>query len=435
MAKKLIISVLFAIAPLLFFSQNMKNRFDATKEKLPVFTMKQKPGIKNPLSHTPTPGLIKYRLDSAFYEDKTDGYWDLHAKMNYTYSADENILERNFYMKVDNTGEWELAFSNEYIYNENGQIIEMLYDTWDYYEEEWISFKYEYSYDDAGNKIQEVEYEWDAADLTWYEVYRTGYIYEAGRLEEVFEYEWDDAGQTWYDVWKIEYIYDAQNYLGQEIGYEKDAGEWYYAEKTEYSYDANGYLAEEICYLREGGEWLYDCKYEHEFDANGNYVHSIEYFWDDVDLEFVPDEKMEFNYNNDYSFNELIVPTLEEYELIFNHMLTDHLMTHWDEDLEQWDEISRGTMYYTEVESSEIKNIHSEKIALFPNPAENIIKIHTGAAVESLFKIYDLKGKSLLSENNIQSGDEINISCLQPGIYIYKLTTKHKISTGKLIVK
>lgn len=434
MFKKITLTVLLITSSLMLFSQDAEKSISEFEKKIPQLKFQDSQILKNSNTHFKMPGTVKYRLDSGLYEDKTTGNWLMFAKMEYAYDSDENLTERDFYMNNDETNLWELIYSNTYSYNENGEIVEMLYDEFDFCENIWTSYKYEFTYDSEGNLTQEFEYEWDENDQLWYETLKIDYTYENNNLMEQLEYEWDDIDQDWYLYWKIEYIYDAENNLIEEIEYEDDGGTWYYSDKTEYFYDENNYPSEEIYYFRELEEWLPDSKIEYDFEANGNLAMTLDYLYDDELSEFVPDIKMEFNYDNNYSFEDLIVPHIDEFA--YNHMLTDHLMTAWDADTEEWVEISRGNIYYSEVEYTNMQELASENVRLYPNPANNIIRVNTSPDVNSSIKIYDLFGKLLYSKDNIGNNKAINLPDLQQGIYIYEIMSNEEVvSNGKLIIE
>lgn len=74
----------------------------------------------------------------------------------------------------------------------------------------------------------------------------------------------------------------------------------------------------------------------------------------------------------------------------------------------------------------------SEKIDLYPNPAENKIRF-SGASVNAIL-VFDMTGKRVLEANNILD-NEVSLNKLQSGIYHVVLKTEKSVSNQKLVVK
>ncbi len=77
----------------------------------------------------------------------------------------------------------------------------------------------------------------------------------------------------------------------------------------------------------------------------------------------------------------------------------------------------------------EITNLKSE-IVVYPNPARNEITIK-GIAANSTVEIFDIAGKKVLSAENIQNAEQVEISSLKAGIYFVKVNGE----TVKLIIE
>lgn len=79
-----------------------------------------------------------------------------------------------------------------------------------------------------------------------------------------------------------------------------------------------------------------------------------------------------------------------------------------------------------------VEDLNQSTFTLYPNPAKNSLFI------ESLEKgnisIYDLSGKKVLSKNNLNGKNQINLS-LPKGIYLVQFETKTATSTKKLVVE
>ncbi|UGU16691.1 T9SS type A sorting domain-containing protein [Sinomicrobium kalidii] len=75
-----------------------------------------------------------------------------------------------------------------------------------------------------------------------------------------------------------------------------------------------------------------------------------------------------------------------------------------------------------------------EDFRLFPNPVtDGIVAIHTRKNLPKAISIYDVLGKEVL--NTKITGKTLNVSSLNSGIYIIKVTETNYTSTRKLVVK
>lgn len=84
----------------------------------------------------------------------------------------------------------------------------------------------------------------------------------------------------------------------------------------------------------------------------------------------------------------------------------------------------------TEQESDSKK----EQFSLYPNPAfDDVVYVTTNLAGPKEITIYDVFGKMVFRQPLSEA--RIDISRLDPGVYLFKLTANNKVRTRKLIVK
>lgn len=87
------------------------------------------------------------------------------------------------------------------------------------------------------------------------------------------------------------------------------------------------------------------------------------------------------------------------------------------------------------VSSGEEHNIEMHEALVFPNPGTNYLKIRIATQYpKSIFELFDLNGKLLISEQIDGKWGEINTSFLKPGTYIYKIYNQKGLNeSGKWI--
>ena len=75
------------------------------------------------------------------------------------------------------------------------------------------------------------------------------------------------------------------------------------------------------------------------------------------------------------------------------------------------------------------------KIRVFPNPSSGIIQVAGDIEFPSVIRIYNITGR-LIREERLESGDQqVDISALQEGLFIIRLTGKKDNRTGSFIKK
>ncbi len=80
------------------------------------------------------------------------------------------------------------------------------------------------------------------------------------------------------------------------------------------------------------------------------------------------------------------------------------------------------------------KEVPIEGLSIYPNPASGQkVYITTYTNKPKLIEIYNVLGKNILSAN--LTGKELNISVLEPGVYIMKIQEGESTATRKLVVR
>jgi hypothetical protein len=79
--------------------------------------------------------------------------------------------------------------------------------------------------------------------------------------------------------------------------------------------------------------------------------------------------------------------------------------------------------------STEVANVQSLKNIFYPNPAKDFISVNSGVCQ---VKIFDLQGHEVL---NVLNPTKIDVSKLQPGIYVLNANTKSEVINSKLVIR
>ncbi|CAI8213419.1 MAG: Uncharacterised protein [Formosa sp. Hel1_33_131] len=88
--------------------------------------------------------------------------------------------------------------------------------------------------------------------------------------------------------------------------------------------------------------------------------------------------------------------------------------------------VGEGCVLSTETLETALFNV-------YPNPAKSVINISSTSNEVFGVSVYDLLGKQVLRAENVKS--QLNISSLNPGLYVLNMTQGSNSSTQKLLVK
>lgn len=81
-----------------------------------------------------------------------------------------------------------------------------------------------------------------------------------------------------------------------------------------------------------------------------------------------------------------------------------------------------------------VKEVPIDGLSIYPNPASGQkVYISTRAGKSKKIEIFNVLGKNVLSVELV--GNELNISSLDPGIYIMKIQEGKSSATRKLVVR
>ena len=91
-------------------------------------------------------------------------------------------------------------------------------------------------------------------------------------------------------------------------------------------------------------------------------------------------------------------------------------------------------LYFYKGETASINETNKTKFSIYPNPAQDELKISSESEIQTL-EIYDLAGRALLTKQAIPAENSIDISTLLSGTYLVKITSNGTTHIQKLIKK
>lgn len=266
-------------------------------------------------------------------------------------------------------------------------------------------------------------------------------IYSDEDLKEGFiDYTYDDNGRLYYmtsgytyDEWseKVDFTYN-ENDLIIEITYSSRYGsdtDYVAEEKMTFEYNDNNSLTKQVYYYVDGEELYNEGEYIYEYDEYNNCVSMTEYYYDEIESKT--------EYLHDLQISSETVHTYIDYEDDFysyvqpthSNMVIEAITYRTDENYDFY--VDCEYLYkYDELSVSLEEN--DVTFNVYPNPANDMINIE--AQDIELVELYDIYGRMLYSED-INDNTSIDISDFAEGIYFIKIYSEGKNSVKKIIKK
>ena len=376
------------------------------------------------------------------------------------------LMDWNIYMLI-----WESQSKKEWVYNESGQIISLVtYSGNGYGSVEWFPiYKGENEYNDLGLLTEVINYHYSGED--WHPSSRMTYSYEdvlkveslieswddgldnwVNIFNEFFQYNendqltvrlsrsWDISVNLWYDEVRITYTYNDEGNEIQQIEERFNVAsiQWHNYSRTDHFWD-NGLLDYYITYgSADGTSWYSIFKHEYEYhDITSSLLSETKYYWNSVQNEWTPERLDEYGYDYSVSRDNLVIPYDICYLLTifeFNYMPIFDRRFWWDEELGDWDLNNKHEYYFSPYIFSGNTEMYAE-ISSFPNPANEYFFITSPPEVTGKqILIYSLSGQLQLS-TIIKADGSVDISGLNPGVYVYRINVDNKVYSNKIVVE
>ncbi len=414
---------------------------------------------------------IKQSLDSLIYQqwDDTTSQWIDYFKVEYTYDANGNLTQFFAYLWDETTSQWVASRRYEYTYDSNGNTLTEIAYEWDEISSQLVAkIKVEYTYGEYG-KTQTIYYlpdeETGLLVLSWKEEIAydsNGYVIlysnlnwngssgefilhskkeltnnSNGNVIQDIEYLYEEDTLQWYSS-KSEYTYDENENQIQYIGYRYNqvTSQWFGDSKSEYSYDENGNMIMEIRYVidNSSGQSFMESKVEYNYDTNGNPTILIYYSY----YASVPIVHSKYVYSYDllFTLDDLIMPSVywfysDNSNKIMNKP-TEYVIYYWDSDLGDWVSSEKRIYYYSDDNSTKVKDWDKNISKIYPNPVSEYLTFSIADSNNATFEMFDLQGRKIMIRE-VTNNEKINLKNINSGMYIYNLYVNGYKQTGKLI--
>ncbi|WP_066629984.1 T9SS type A sorting domain-containing protein [Labilibacter marinus] len=400
--------------------------------------------IEEPISAINTQSFISngFKLDSVvqFVFNESSQNWDKkNTKQAYSYDTKGNETETINYLWDENTEKWKNVDKKESSHTTSGILMTDTHYKWDELGEWNNDRKYTYSYNsklllkeiliweassntwearqrvridyyESGHIKEEIRLVRAAPEIPWEPTRKKFYLYKDGKKESLGISFWNEQTHSWAPLFLYNYLYNRTDHtLEQIIRFTKSNDDWVKISAVLYNYN----ISKEL----EAINVEYD-------DHDGKGYKEV--------------EEKRYTHNFGVSANKLLLPYKNRNTSpnVFHHQLTKNKLSRYDRSFDKVVQYKEENYYYSAIGTpTNVPSTGEEIINVSPNPASNYLSINWPNKAETIqLSLYDCTGKLVLS-NQYLTGEKIDISQLQRGIYIYQLSQGQTHIKGKLLVQ
>ncbi len=376
---------------------------------------------------------------SYAYNDST-GIWEKTYKTDMEFDSDGNILTSSSYSWSNETGDWMQTGQQEYSYDAQGhQTLRVNY----YYNADtktWsCSNRQEWAFDTHGNEIIHIYYGRYYPSMIFGPQQKVNRIFDTkNQLIEEAEYSWNTENNQWIPSYKTTQIFDANGHVTESLylNWDSDNNQWIPDSKTQFSFDVNGHeiLRQMSGYDTSTSSWSEYNRTEQKYEADGDILESLSLSAKDSSGQYTSKYKHEFLYNNSFYNSEVAIPN-EWYGLVPVHMMLGYVTNKWDQSSGTWTKFQSYDYWYSDFKgSSSINEAPLASIRVFPNPVSDVLFVESDQSREPmLFEMSDITGRQVISKTLIGAQNQVQLSELPGGLYLYRIESNGKSYFGKVV--
>jgi hypothetical protein len=312
-----------------------------------------------------------------------------------------------------------LNSKSDYFYNSNGQLIEVIEQNYDYIMDVWSNFKRTVHHYNGTQKSATVNYsfssEWEYEDSTTllydgndFLVLDTTYYYDGmnWQYDQYTSYERFLTGQIQADTTRV---------------FNTGAGMWEYNRLTTYQYSDDLLTNEEkFGWNTDSLAWYPQDKSSYEYDQYDYLSATINYDTDSED-SWVPFMKTEVYYDYSVSPGQMNYPENGDMDAFIDVPKIDSAgIFSWQDSV--WSESYMPVYFYystyMSVYDDQLKNVQ-----IYPNPVSTNLYLETAQAC--IFQVFDVNGKYVMDGKLTDEASTINVSQLEPGMYLLQISSEN----------
>ncbi len=409
---------------------------------------------------------FSYAQESAVYVDSA--YWyspDASGniintqKSIYTYDYIHNLHLKTQTYEI-NEGSPILSAVREYSYYNNlaDKILRILLKYYDSEVDSVINYRlYQYTYNEAGLKTERTIFIWDKGHSQWIGYTKRVYVYagDDDLYDTILVYSYDTSGSAW--VLSSRYVYYYTENLPDSVIYQTydEVEGWINNLKRTFVFNDFNLMLQSVFYTwnSEDNAWenyrkfvsryLNDTLLEREWfygtDSSGSWIleDSILYIYDE---QYNLEQRVQGNYKTIFVYTEIpknqVVPNMD-----VNYRYFERYMSYLPDSIKNYDndQLSSIIVFYNSAAFSGLNELYSygEKdiVRVYPNPVRDKLFVIDKSFPVRMFtiSIFDISGRIMLKKE-VYNGI-LDVSSLQPGVYVYRLDDGLYQYSGRFVKK
>jgi len=401
--------------------------------------------------------IVYYEDGELFYEERytyniqgkcvlfeelaqDNGIMKAYQKSTFSYNVFGDLISYSFIVMSEELGDWQTRLKTDFTYQDGLLDYALIYFIDFDLNELQLMLKDEFTYDNQNRLITTV------SSSIWEDVWTNSYKEEIAYNSDGYaylwtSYNWDTYTNAWTPEYKDEDFYndngDIEMYLQSE--YSEMTTEWEGKYRNEYTYNDNHQMLDDVYSEFEdyNSQWNYFDKDSYTYDAQGNFTVVLSYNWSNS--AWVESQKDEFTYDYNYTFDQILVPWVGEYDFETENMLTKQKNYEWSGGI--WQEKGEAFLHYSERNVNSIEEISSSDIQIYPNPSTGNINVNiAGFGQEFTISIIDITGKTIERSDIINASSDkfqttYDLNEYSQGVYFVRINNSNKTAYQKIILQ
>jgi hypothetical protein len=272
-----------------------------------------------------------------------------------------------------------------------------------------------FSYNENGTCRSHTGYKMDNLTTQWKPdyLYKTFYDENGNDTLNIISI-WNSNTSSWkqYVKQQITYTSNGKDYTSNNYYWSEDQWETDTPYKHEFFCDNNGNDTLEIAYYKpSSSDWQKWYKMSYVYDESGNCISSTDYNWYLDSWDY--DNKSEFTYDNNYSYEDLIMP---QTRFNLKHKLTKESQYSYNSSSSSWDYDGEIVYYYSPRKTSlGIKPITTSKLKA---SVQDGLLLISGITTDTPLSVYNMQGVALYNQK--VSSNTVTIPAPDNGLYIVR---------------
>ncbi|WP_335976451.1 T9SS type A sorting domain-containing protein [Gaetbulibacter jejuensis] len=361
-------------------------------------------------------------------------------------NAQEQIfnIPETWDIDIWNGGSW-LHFSNiEYTFNENCMPTLVESQVLDFGSGLFVdSSRLTITYNGNNEPLENINELWNVESNSWENELRTTYIYNSENLTTTQNYEWQNEAWVLVEVIIEEYDTQAMTYeviyqdyvsatdtyvntgrnviqynnferIDNILYYDWDIVEddWVHRSRQTYVYDTSQLATQSTLEDWEGEQWVNDVLEVFTYDANHFLIEILKSDWNTASSSYETNSR------------ELITNDEEGNPI---EMITQSYL------FGSWVNSTRDRRTYPDCLTLSDEEVAFEEINIYPIPATDELTIENTTQQDFALQLFDINGKLIKAEQLLNYRNNLDVSSLNSGVYILKLSNQSGVYTKRII--